>query len=165
MASSPKPSTGSHEPPFTSADFPGCDPVRIAREDIRDYEGRYEFWDADSEIAWVAREGPCSDHDGPGQRLAQLVEIIALARGSPIEAWGSTPLTLREGNAEGSVEAGALAAQQSLLRLQAERKFGVEAAAQFGAILEAVADADRLAEVAHLIVDCDTDEELLARLS
>lgn len=35
MASSPEPSARYREPPFSGADFPGCDPVRIAREDIR----------------------------------------------------------------------------------------------------------------------------------
>ena len=100
MATSTNPSTGSHEPPFSSADFPGCDPVRIAREDIRDHEDRYEFWDADTEIAWVVREGPSYEHEHPGQRLAQLVERIAQERGSPIDAFGTAALTLRKGRRE-----------------------------------------------------------------
>jgi len=32
-------------------EFPGCRPVRISRAEIRTWEGRIEFWDADTEIA------------------------------------------------------------------------------------------------------------------
>ena len=100
MASSLERSAKFHEPPFSGADFPGCDPVRIAREDVRDHEDRYEFWDADTEIAWVVREGPSVEHEHPCQRLAQVVERIALERGSPIEAFGTAALTLRKGRRE-----------------------------------------------------------------
>ena len=100
MASSPEPSARHREPPFSGADFPGCDPVRIARADIRGHEDRYEFWDADTETAWVVRDGPSLEHEHPCQRLVQVVERIALERGSPIKAYGTAALTLRKGRRE-----------------------------------------------------------------
>ena len=76
--------------------FPGCRPVRIAREDIADYEGRFEYWDAETEIAWTAREPTSIYHELPGRRLARLTERIAAARGAPIESYGSGDLMLRD---------------------------------------------------------------------
>ena len=32
--------------------FPGCRPIRISRGEITDFEGRFEYWDAVTEIAW-----------------------------------------------------------------------------------------------------------------
>ena len=76
--------------------FPGCRPVRIPREDIADYEGRFEYWDAETEIAWTAREPTSIYHELPGRRLARLTERIAAARGAPIESYGSGDLMLRD---------------------------------------------------------------------
>ena len=76
--------------------FPGCRPVHIAREDIADYEGRFEYWDAETEIAWTAREPTSIYHELPGRRLARLTERIAAARGAPIESYGSGDLMLRD---------------------------------------------------------------------
>ena len=36
-----------------SLEFPGCHPVRISRQEIADYEGRIEYWDAATEVAMV----------------------------------------------------------------------------------------------------------------
>ena len=100
------------------------------------------------------------------QPLVQLMERIAIERGSPIKTYGIAPPTLRKGPAEGLVEAQdqAFAAQRSLLGTHARRKFGDEAAARLGALLEVAEDADQFAEIAQLIVDCGTDEEILVRL-
>ena len=46
-------------------EFPGCRPVRITRAAIDDYEGRFEYWDAATETAWVAREPTTVHHEGP----------------------------------------------------------------------------------------------------
>ena len=75
-------------------EFPGCRPVRISRDDIADYEGRFEFWDADTEIAMVC-EPTSYYHERPLHRLAKLTDRIAAARGAPIEAVGHTDLLLR----------------------------------------------------------------------
>ena len=76
--------------------FPGCRPIRIAREDIVHYEGRIEYWDADTEIAWTAREPTSIYHELPGQRLARLSERIAQARGAQIESYGTGDLLVRD---------------------------------------------------------------------
>ena len=76
--------------------FPGCRPVRIPRGEIADYEGRFEYWDAETEIAWTACEPTSVYHELPGQRLARLTERIAQARGAPIESYGSGDLLVRD---------------------------------------------------------------------
>ena len=83
-----------------AAGFPGCRPIRIPREDIADYEGRLEYWDADTEIAWTAREPTSIYHELPGQRLARLTERVAAVRGAPIESYGSGDLLVRDDRGE-----------------------------------------------------------------
>ena len=74
--------------------FPGCRPVRIARNRIADHEGRFEYWDADTEVAMVVREATTTWHEHPSQRLRDLATFISAARGSPIEAFGSADLAV-----------------------------------------------------------------------
>ena len=76
------------------ADFPGCRPVRISRDEIDSWEGRFEVWDARDEIAMVA-EPTTTYHEYPSQRLAQLTAVIAHSRGSPIDTVGTADLLLR----------------------------------------------------------------------
>ena len=57
-------------------------------------------------------------------------------------------------------EAG-LAGERSLLRRQAARRFGADTAEALRKLLEEVDDADRLAEIGEMIVDCATGSELL----
>ncbi|MXY56277.1 MAG: hypothetical protein F4Y41_07720, partial [Gammaproteobacteria bacterium] len=80
--------------------FPGCRPIRIPRSEIVDYEGRFEYWDADTEIAWTAREPTSVYHELPGQRLARLTERIAAVRGAQIESYGSGDLLVRDSAGE-----------------------------------------------------------------
>ncbi|MDE0190036.1 MAG: hypothetical protein OXQ90_01660 [Gammaproteobacteria bacterium] len=80
--------------------FPGCRPIRIPRNEIVDYEGRFEYWDADTEIAWTAREPTSVYHELPGQRLARLTERIAAVRGAQIESYGSGDLLVRDSAGE-----------------------------------------------------------------
>ena len=77
------------------ADFPGCRPVRISRDEIDSWEGRFEVWDARDEIAMVA-EITTTYHEYPSQRLVRLTEIIAQSRGSPIDTVGTADLLLRD---------------------------------------------------------------------
>ena len=63
----------------------------------------------------------------------------------------------RQGREEGRAEERAL-----LLRLAA-RRFGAGTAEALAGLLEGVDDADRLAEIGEMIVDCGTGSELLAR--
>ena len=75
--------------------FPGCRPIHLSREDITDYEGRLEFWDAELETAWVM-EPTSPYHESPSQILAALVDRIAAVRGSPIRCFGAMDLLLRD---------------------------------------------------------------------
>ncbi len=76
-------------------DFPGCRAVRITREEFDDYDGRVEVWDAATETAMVC-EAASIYHEEPSQRLAQMAALISLARGWPIDTFGSTDLLLRD---------------------------------------------------------------------
>ena len=72
----------------------------------------------------------------------------------------------RQGREEGirqGREAG-LAGERSLLRRQAARRFGADTAEALGRLLEEMDDANRLAEVGEMIVDCGTGSELLGRV-
>ena len=81
-------------------EFPGCRPMTITREDIATYDGRIEFWDADTETAWMVREPTGAAHEQPSQRLAGLGQLIAAVRGSPIECFGTMDLLLRNERGE-----------------------------------------------------------------
>ena len=77
------------------ADFPGCKPVRVTRQEIDSLEVRLEYWDARTEIAMVC-EDASTYHEYPGQRLVYLSAIIAESRGSPIVAVGNADLLVRD---------------------------------------------------------------------
>ncbi len=71
----------------------------------------------------------------------------------------------KEGRQEGRQESEArarLAQQATLVRL-AQRKFGSETAEGLAALLEGVADLERVAEVADLIIDCGNGRDFLAQ--
>ena len=75
--------------------FPGCRAVRVTRDEIDDGESRIEYWDAATETAMVC-EGVSVYHEQPSQRLAQMIALIALARGAPIDTLGSADLRLQD---------------------------------------------------------------------
>ena len=81
--------------PAPGPEFPGCRTITIRRDEIATHEGRFEFWRADTETAWVMRDPTGFAHEGPSQRLAGLAQLIAAARGSPIECCGTMDLVLR----------------------------------------------------------------------
>ena len=86
--------------PKSTLEFPGCRPVRITRDAIEDHEGRFEYWDAKTETAWVAREPTTVWHEGPGQQLGALLTRIAAVRGAPILTLGTADLLLRDARGE-----------------------------------------------------------------
>ena len=91
--------TRSPQPPSAPAgqapEFPGCHTIPLKREDLLDHDGRFEYWDGDTETAWVVSEPTSATHEQPSQRLAGLGQIIAGVRGSPIECYGTMDLLLR----------------------------------------------------------------------
>ena len=80
-------------------EYPGCRPVRITRDHIADCEDRFEYWDADTEVAMVC-EPVSYYHERPAHRLARLAGLIAAARGAPIEAVGHTDLLVLNARGE-----------------------------------------------------------------
>ena len=85
--------------PPTAADFPGCKPVRLPREELDDCEVRLEYWDTVSETAWIC-DPVSSYHEDPARCLGRLAERIAAVRGAPVKCLGSTDLTERDERGE-----------------------------------------------------------------
>ena len=83
-------------PAPVAEEFPGCVAVHISRDELDDYDGRIEVWDAATETAMVVSEPVSIYHEHPSQRLAQMTALIALTRGAPIEAFGSADILLRD---------------------------------------------------------------------
>ena len=88
----PRPPTA---PPPTAADFPGCKPVPLPREQLDNCEMRLEYWDTATETAWIC-DPVSSYHEDPVHTLAQLAKTIAHVRGAPVKCLGCTDLTERD---------------------------------------------------------------------
>ena len=93
----PRPASERRQPRV--AEFPGCRPMRIPHDQIADCDIRFEYWDADTEIAMIC-EPVSYYHERPAGRLARLADRIAAARGAPIEAVGHTDLLMRNARGE-----------------------------------------------------------------
>ena len=81
-------------------EFPGCGTITLKCDAIATYEGRFEFWDAATETAWVVREPTSATHELPSHRIPALGEVIASVRGSPITCFGSMDLELLDKHGE-----------------------------------------------------------------
>ena len=66
--------------PPSAADFPGCKPVRLPREQLDDCEMRLEYWDTATETAWIC-DPVTSCHENPVHTLSRLAGTIAQAGG------------------------------------------------------------------------------------
>lgn len=78
--------------PLDAGDFPGCRAVRMAPEEIDEYDGRVEYWERRTATAMVVCEPTTTHHERPGHRLAGLATLIGASRGSPIAAFGTSDL-------------------------------------------------------------------------
>ena len=85
--------------PPSAAEFPGCKPVRVPKQELDRCDMSLEYWDAATETAWVC-DPVSSYHEGPTQRLTGLVRLIAAVRGAPVECFGRTDLTERDEHGE-----------------------------------------------------------------
>ena len=85
--------------PPTAADFPGCKPVRLPREELDDCEIRLEYWDTVSETAWIC-DPVSSYHEGPTRLLTESAKLVSQVRGAPVKCLGSTDLTERDAHGE-----------------------------------------------------------------
>ena len=94
------PSNPHRQAALRAPEFPGCRPIPLKREALADYDGRFEYWDGDTETAWVVREPTSATHEQPSTRLAGLSHVIAGVRGSPIECYGTMDLLLRNARGE-----------------------------------------------------------------
>ena len=81
--------------PQTTFALSGCRPVPLSCAEIADYDGRYEYWEADTELAWVLRD-TSPNHEHPRTRLVELVKDIAKMRGTPIAMYGTADLQERD---------------------------------------------------------------------
>ena len=91
-------STVSSTAPPASPTFPGCRSFRLTRDAVDRYDGRFEYWDAATETAWVVSEPTGATHERPTRRLPGLCRLIASLRGSAIECRGSTDLIWNAGD-------------------------------------------------------------------
>ena len=98
VAAPPAPRPPTAQPP-TAADFPGCKPVRLPREELDDCEVRLEYWDTATETAWIC-DPVSSYHEGPTRLLGRLAERIAAVRGAPVKCLGCTDLAERDAHGE-----------------------------------------------------------------
>ena len=87
--------TARRQPARTAPEFPGCRPMFLGCDEVATYEGRFEFWDAATETAWMVRDPTSATHEFPSHRLSALSEMIASMRGSAIACFGAMDLELR----------------------------------------------------------------------
>ena len=82
--------------PTADPDFPGCDPVPLPTwDDVWAYDGRIEYWSAETGTAWVLRDaGPV--HEIPPHLLSELLTRLGLERGSRIRCAGAVYLMERD---------------------------------------------------------------------
>lgn len=148
------PSNPHRQAALRAPEFPGCRPIPLKREALADYDGRFEYWDGDTETAWVVREPTSATHEQPSTRLAGLSHVIAGVRGSPIECYGTMDLLLR--NARG----------EKWRIMQADQSVYLHPwrARLLSALLSRIDDPDHLAEVGDRIVGCATGADLIARV-
>ena len=92
--------TARHRLARPAPEFPGCRPMFLGRDDVGTYEGRFEFWDAATETAWMVRDPTSATHEYPSHRLSALSELIASMRGSAIACFGAMDLELRDERGE-----------------------------------------------------------------
>jgi Uma2 family endonuclease len=98
VAAPPAPRPATAQPP-SAADFPGCKPVRLPREQLDDCEMRLEYWDTATETAWIC-DPVSSYHEDPVHTLSRLAGTIAHVRGAPVKCFGCTDLTERDEHGE-----------------------------------------------------------------
>ncbi len=81
--------------PLDLADFPGCRAVHLPIEELEDYEGHIEYWEARTETAVILAEPATLYHAVPSAGVAGLVEMVSQARGTEILPLGSVDLVQR----------------------------------------------------------------------
>ena len=157
--------------------FPGCRPVRLRRDDLANFDGRLEYWEARTETAWVLKEPTGGIHESTSRRLPELARLIATVRGAPIRSFGSVDL-LRvlgdreraagraEGRTVGRAEgrtAGRADGQAELVRAML-RERGIAVSESFTARAAAAVDTPRGARMAAAALACTGEGDFWRRL-
>ena len=76
--------------------FPGCRPIALRRDQLADFDGRLEYWEARTRTAWVLAEPTGGIHESTSRRLPELARLIATVRGAPVRAFGSVDLRVND---------------------------------------------------------------------
>ena len=126
-------------------EFPDCRSVYIPRDEIADYDGRYEFWDADTESALMVRSPTSPYHERPSMRLARMTDRIAATWGSGIEVLGTSDLLLRD--AEGNRHRVLQADQIVYVRPVSKRPIGHAVEVEAGELPDVVLEVDLTTDV------------------
>ena len=79
-------------PAFSGLEFPGCYARPMTPAQYDELEGRVEYFDWQAGIAFMACEPAHAPHEGPRERLGQLLQTISHVRGSPILCLGETEI-------------------------------------------------------------------------
>ena len=80
---------------LSGLEFPGCDAFPMSLAEYRRFDGRLELWDAETCAAWMVREAPTWEHEGPAQTLSEMAALVAAVRGAPIKCYGAMGLVRR----------------------------------------------------------------------
>ena len=100
--------------PLSEMDFVGCVSETMTGAQYEAFEGRLEFWDSETETAFLARDLPTMPHEHAAQCLARLVARIALVRGSDIRLGGAVGLVARQSLEGGRERKRAMQADQTV---------------------------------------------------
>ena len=100
--------------------------------------------------------GPRRAETEPLARLEEVRTMLA----ERVKEW--TAEWVAEGREQGLKQG--IEQERRLLCRQAARKFGIETGSRLSALLERVADQERLAQVGEWIIECDAEAELLDRV-
>ena len=84
----------------TTMRFPGCKARHMTSDEVADYDGRFEFWDGDTETVWTVREPTGPIHENAAQALSEAMALVAAVRGSAIRCYGAMDLLLRGADGE-----------------------------------------------------------------
>ncbi len=85
-----------HWLPVSDLEFVGCDrrPMTVAEYDAHD--GRVEFFDSESGLAWLVRVPAGPGHELPREILSRLVTRISMFRGAPIARLRASQMRLSD---------------------------------------------------------------------
>ena len=123
--------------------FPGSEFAELRRALCTWVAGAAEAWQIPEEE--LARMQTTMEEETMWERVSEMREQVHR---------DGVQQGLQRGRAEG----------RALVERLATRKFGAETAERLSPVLAAIADQERLAEIADAIIDCDSDADLFAQV-